>query len=219
MTHAPNMAPPRRSSSSTRPRTGRLGSMCASPTRRRGCPSGRWPTCSSGTNPSSPGTSRTSSRRGSSGGSSCCKFCNNWSRRQNLPGRPLRSRGHPGRGVPGEVPSGNAVPHVGYAATPGVHRQRLHPRRRTPQTSRREQLLRRAARPHPRHTLVGEGVLAQSAGDLRHQRRLRPEGRSLAALPSPVEAHFEEALRDVKQLEKTRSTARRPAPRTSKKAG
>lgn len=40
-----------------------------------------------------------------------------------------------------------------------------------------------------------------------------------AALPSPVEAHFEEALRDVKQLEKTRSTARRPAPRTSKKAG
>lgn len=40
-----------------------------------------------------------------------------------------------------------------------------------------------------------------------------------AALPSPVEAHFEEALRDVKQLERTRSTLRRPAPRTSKKAG
>ena len=44
------------------------------------------------------------------------------------------------------------------------------------------QLLRRAARAHPRHPVVGEGVLAEGARDLRHQHRLRSAGRGLAAL-------------------------------------
>ena len=63
-------------------------------------------------------------------------------------------------------PPRDAVPHLGHPATAGVPHQGLHPRRRAAQAGGRRQLLRRTARPHPRHPLVGEGLLAEGARHL-----------------------------------------------------
>ena len=98
----------------------------------------------------------------------------------NRGGPPSRARGRtlqPGRhhlrGLPRQVLTRHAVPHLGHATAARVHRQRVHDGRRPAQAGRRRQLLRRAARPHPRHPLVRTSLLAEGAGHLRHQHRLR----------------------------------------------
>jgi hypothetical protein len=71
---------------------------------------------------------------GASASGSCCRICNNCHRREDLSSRVLQPRRHHLRRLPREVPSRHAVPHLGHAAAPRVHRQGLHPGRRTTET-------------------------------------------------------------------------------------
>ena len=85
---------------------------------------------------------------------------------------PLQSQRHYRRWIPRQVPPWHPVSYLGNRAAPGVSHQRLYPRRSPAQAGRGRQLLRGIARPHPRHPLVGAGLLAEGARHLRHQHRL-----------------------------------------------
>jgi hypothetical protein len=93
------------------------------------------------------------------------------------PGPPPAEALQPARGsrrwLPRSFEPRHAVPPVGNESLGRVRRQRFHDGRRPPEEpagAGRAGLLRRVARAHPRHSVVGEGLLAQGPGDLCHQR-------------------------------------------------
>jgi len=94
--------------------------------------------------------------------------------------RILPPGGDPRRRLPCPLAARHAVPPMRHRPVGAVPGQRLRHGRRTPQAGRRRQLLRRTARPHPRHPFFGARLLEKGPRHLRHERGLRSAHRSLA---------------------------------------
>jgi hypothetical protein len=125
-------------------------------------------------------------------------------RSEDLPGRVLQPRRDHLRRLPGEVAPRDPVPDLGDAAARRVHRQGLHAGRRASQAGR--------WRLSERNVLAHAGRVSHEAAVSKAELEYDRFAAVRAALAGPVVQDFDQAIRDVKQIERTRrpSNARKP---------